>query len=128
VKLVLAVALGGALGSVGRYLLAGSVMRLVGGSFPWGTLAVNVIGGLVMGALVETMALVWSPHPAVRAFLTVGALGGFTTFSAFSLEVATMIERGDWTPALGYVLASVLASVGALFAGLWLVRVLVPAP
>lgn len=127
-KLVLAVALGGALGSVGRYLVAGWVMRLLGGPFPWGTLAVNVGGGLVMGALVEVMALVWSPAPAVRAFLTVGLLGGFTTFSAFSLEVVAMIERGDWPPALAYVLASVVASVGALFAGLWLVRVLVPGP
>lgn len=125
-KLILAVALGGALGSVGRYLVNGTVMRFVGSTFPWGTLAVNVLGGLIMGALVELMALAWSPSPALRAFLTVGLLGGFTTFSAFSLETATMIERGAWAPAGAYVVASVVASVGGLFTGLWLVRGLVP--
>jgi CrcB protein len=127
-KMILAVALGGALGSVGRYVIAGTIMRSVGGVFPWGTLAVNVIGGLIMGALIELMALAWSPTPALRAFLTVGLLGGFTTFSAFSLETATMIERGAWGPAGAYVATSVIASIGGLFAGLWLVRALVPVP
>ncbi len=127
-KLLLAVALGGALGSVGRHVVAGQVMRLIGGSFPWGTLAVNVIGGFVIGILVEMMALVWSVGPANRAFLTVGVLGGFTTFSAFSLEVAVMIERGAWGSAAAYVIASVVASIGALFVGLWLVRAAVTTP
>jgi CrcB protein len=118
------VAAGGAIGSVGRYVVAGQVMRILGPSFPWGTLAVNVIGGLVMGLLVELMALAWSPSPGVRAFLTVGLLGGFTTFSAFSLEAATLIERGSWGAALGYALASVVLSIAALFAGLAIVRTL----
>jgi CrcB protein len=69
VKLILAVALGGAVGSVARHLVTGHVTRLVDGTFPWGTLAVNVIGGFVMGALAETMALVWSPSATVRAMV-----------------------------------------------------------
>ncbi|MDF3075699.1 MAG: protein CrcB [Alphaproteobacteria bacterium] len=68
---IVAIALGGALGSVGRYLLAGWVGRQMGADFPWGTLAVNVIGGLVMGVLIELMAQTWSVSPAIRAFLTV---------------------------------------------------------
>lgn len=125
-KLILAVALGGAVGSVARHLVAGNVTRLVDGTFPWGTMVVNVIGGFVMGALAEAMALVWSPSATVRALLTVGLLGGFTTFSAFSLETALMIERGAWFPAAAYAVGSVVLSVGAFFAGLWLVRAMVP--
>ncbi len=121
-NLLVWVAAGGAIGSVGRYLVAGQITRLFGPGFPWGTLAVNIIGGLAMGLLVEAMALAWSPSPGVRAFLTVGLLGGFTTFSAFSLETAALIERGAWGPALAYALASVVLTVGALFAGLWIVR------
>jgi CrcB protein len=75
-----------------------------------------------MGLLVELMALRWSVSPDMRAFLTVGVLGGFTTFSSFSLDAALLIERGDWTPALGYVLGSVALSICGLFAGLWLMR------
>ncbi|MSP82769.1 MAG: fluoride efflux transporter CrcB [Alphaproteobacteria bacterium] len=121
-NLIVWVAIGGAIGSVGRYLVAGQVTRLIGAGFPWGTLAVNVIGGLVMGLLVEAMANAWSPSPGVRALLMVGVLGGFTTFSAFSLETTTLIERGVWGLALAYAVASVVLSVGALFAGLWIVR------
>lgn len=121
----MAVAGGGALGALARFLLAGQVTRLVGGVFPWGTLLVNVLGALVMGVLVELMALRLSVSPELRAFLTVGILGGFTTFSAFTLETVTMIERGAWSSALAYVLASVLLCVSALFLGLWLVRTVV---
>ena len=121
-NLIVWVAIGGAIGSVGRYLVAGQVTRLIGAGFPWGTLAVNVIGGLVMGLLVEAMANAWSPSPGVRALLMVGVLGGFTTFSAFSLETTTLIERGVWGLPLAYAVASVVLSVGALFAGLWIVR------
>ncbi len=118
----LAVAAGGALGSVARFLMAGFVNRLIGSPFPWGTLAVNVLGGFIMGFLVELMALKISVSPEVRAFMTVGILGGFTTFSAFTLETGTMIERGDWASALTYALVSVILCVLALFAGLGVVR------
>ena len=121
-KLMLAIAAGGALGSVARYLLAGQVTRLVGAQFPWGILIVNVVGSLAMGLLVELMALRWSVSPETRAFLVVGLLGGFTTFSSFSLDAALLIERGASGLALGYVLGSVTLSICGLFAGLWLMR------
>ena len=124
-KMFLAVALGGAIGASGRYLVAHHALRLMGPNFPWGTLAVNIIGSFVMGLLVELMALKISVSPEVRAFLVTGLLGGFTTFSAFSLEVAVLIERHANGLASIYLLASVLCSVGGLFAGLWLIRALV---
>ena len=121
-KLMLAVAAGGALGSLARYLLSGQVGRLLGIGFPWGTLAVNILGSFVMGVLVELLAVRWSVSPELRAFLTVGILGGFTTFSAFSLEVVVLLERGQTVAAAAYVVASVALSVGALFLGLQLLR------
>jgi CrcB protein len=122
---VLAVAVGGALGSVARYLVVAEMTRRVGASFPWGTLTVNVIGGLVIGLLAEMMALKWSVSPETRLFLITGILGGFTTFSAFSLEVVALAERGAFVSALAYVAASVLFSVAAVFAGLGIVRVVI---
>lgn len=121
-KVILAIAVGGALGSVARYVMAGQVSRWAGGDFPWGVLAVNVVGSFVMGLLVELTALRWSVSPELRALLLVGVLGGFTTFSSFSLDAALLIERGAWGPALGYVLGSVALSIGGLFAGLWIMR------
>jgi CrcB protein len=119
---IVAIALGGALGSVGRFLFAGWVGRVLGINFPWGTLAVNVVGGLIMGLLVGVMAQAWSVSPAIRAFLTVGVLGGFTTFSAFSLETVLLFQRGDTLAALGYIASSVVFSVGAVWCGLRLIR------
>lgn len=122
---IVAIALGGALGSVGRFLVAGWVGRALGVNFPWGTLAVNVVGGLVMGLLVGLMAQAWSVSPAIRAFLTVGVLGGFTTFSAFSLESVLLVQRGDILAALAYIASSVVLSVGAVWFGLRLIRFVV---
>lgn len=121
--LTAAVFLGGGAGSVARWL----TMSLVGhywpgGHFPWGTLAVNIGGSFIMGLLVEAWALAWSPPQEVRVLLTVGFLGGFTTFSTFSLDVALMMERHNLLAAFAYVTASVLLGVGALFAGMALVR------
>ncbi len=121
-KLIMAIALGGAIGAVGRYLVAGQVLKLVGGGFPWGTVAVNILGSFAMGALIELMALKWSISAELRGFLTMGILGAFTTFSTFSLDVATLSGRGDFLAAAGYVLISVTASILALFAGLYLFR------
>lgn len=118
----LAVAAGGALGAVARYAMAGLVQRAAGGAFPWGTLAVNVLGALLMGLIVEGAARLWSMSPDLRLFLTTGVLGGFTTFSAFSLETALMIEKGDWLPAMAYIAASVALTVLFLFCGMWAVR------
>lgn len=121
-QMLLAVAAGGALGSVGRYLTAGAIGQALGTAWPWGTLAVNVIGGFAIGLLAGLMALRWSVTSELRGFLITGILGGFTTFSAFSIEVMTMVERQDWGPAAGYVVASVLLSLGAAGGGLALAR------
>ena len=121
-KLVLAIALGGAVGAVGRHYVSVAMTLLMGHGFPWGTLVVNIVGSFLMGVLIETMALVWSPTAEMRALLTVGVLGAFTTFSTFSLDVATLYERGA-TPQLAlYIAASVALSIFALFAGLRLMR------
>ena len=117
-KLVLAIAVGGALGAVARHYVAAQVAHLLGHGFPFGTLSVNVIGSFIMGVLIELMALAWSPSLELRAFLTVGLLGAFTTFSTFSLDFAFLFERGALASAFAYVLASVVLSVGALFIGL----------
>lgn len=121
-KMILAVAAGGAIGSVARYLVMSQFATWFGLAFPWGTLAVNVIGAFIMGALVESFALAWSVGAETRAFLTVGILGGFTTFSAFSLDVVTLIERDQATMAAAYTAASVIFSVVALMAGLRVLR------
>jgi CrcB protein len=123
--MVLAIAAGGAVGSVARYGTMVWLGRWLGTGFPYGTLAVNVIGGFVMGALIEAMALAWSPSETLRVFLTVGILGGFTTFSTFSLDAWYLIQRGDVALAALYIVASVILSIGGLVAGLYLTRVVV---
>jgi len=121
-NMILAIALGGALGSLARHYLSAGIYTATGTTFPWGILAVNVLGGLVMGIVVELGALKLNYSLEMRAFLTTGVLGGFTTFSAFSLDTALLIERGDWLSAGLYIVSSVVLSVAALFAGLSLVR------
>ena len=121
-KLIGWVAAGGAAGAAMRYLVMIAAAHLWGISFPWGTLTVNVLGSFILGVLVEAMALTWSVSEGVRAFLVVGVLGAFTTFSTFSLDVVTLYEKGEWGFAAAYVLASVILSVLALFAGLALAR------
>lgn len=123
---LLAIAAGGAVGSVGRYLCVVALGGWLGNGFPWGTLAVNIVGSFAMGVVVQLAALHWQPPPEVKLFLTVGLLGGFTTFSSFSLEVALLMERGDFWHAGAYVTASVLLSVAGLFAGLALTRMALP--
>lgn len=122
---ILLVAIGGALGAVGRYLTGLAALRLFGPGYPWGTLTVNLVGGLFIGIFAELIARRFDGSAELRLFIITGILGGFTTFSAFSLEVTAMAERGDWLMALGYVLVSVVLSVSAVFAGLALVRAFV---
>ncbi|MFV2093371.1 MAG: fluoride efflux transporter CrcB [Hyphomicrobiales bacterium] len=120
----LMVAIGGAIGASGRHLFGITMLRLFGSGFPWGTLSVNIVGSFLMGVLVELMALKLNISNEFRLFLATGILGGFTTFSAFSLEVALMIERKQFLIAGAYAGASIIVSVAALFAGLALVRAL----
>jgi fluoride exporter len=122
--IVLAVALGGALGSLARYFLAGTIQSAVSPGFPLGIFVVNISGGFIMGVIVELGALKMTLTPELRAFLTVGVLGGYTTFSTFSLDSALLIERGAWGSAAAYMAGSAILSVLALFCGLWLVRAL----
>ena len=114
---------GGALGAMGRYgtgVLIGHYLRT---EFPLATFAVNVIGSLLMGVLIGVLARTtpeWQSE--ARLFVAVGMFGGFTTFSSFSLDAVTLIERGEGALAATYILLSVLVSIAALFAGLYLVR------
>jgi len=121
---LLCVAAGGALGASGRYLIGVASGRLLGLDFPWGTLIANVLGCFIMGLLIEAMALRWTVSNELRAFVTVGLLGGFTTFSAFSADFAALYERDDYLNAALYLFGSVGLSIAALFAGLALVRAL----
>ncbi len=125
---LLYVALGGALGASGRYLLGGFLSQTIGTGFPWGTLAANVLGGFLMGILVAWLAFRVSEGENIRLFLGVGLLGGFTTFSAFSLETIRMMEHKTYTLAASYVSASVVFSLLAVFLGLALGRKILALP
>ena len=120
IQTLLQVAMGGALGSAARYLVNVTAMRLLGPGFPWATVAVNVAGSFLMGVLVVSLA----HRDAMRLapFLMTGVLGGFTTFSAFSLDAVLLLERGEWGQAAAYVVASVALSIGACLFGLALMR------
>lgn len=120
----LLVFIGGGIGAALRHGVNVATARGLGIGFPWGTLIVNVAGSLAMGLLAAWFALKAdagvSQH--VRLLLTTGVLGGFTTFSAFSLDVVLLWERQAVVAAAAYVLASVVLSIGGLIAGLWVVR------
>ncbi len=113
------IGLGGAVGSMARHWSNGLAAVLVGVGFPWGTLAVNVIGSFIIGlAAVILSADGRFPAPdAVRQFLMVGVCGGFTTFSAFSLQTLTLLEGGQWLPAAANIMLSVAACLLAVWLG-----------
>lgn len=119
---LLYVAMGGALGASARHLLGGAAKALWGTGFPYGTFIANIIGGFLMGALVGWMAYKVSGGENLRLFLGVGLLGGFTTFSAFSLDSVLMFERKAYGQLIGYVGGSVILSITALMLGLILAR------
>ena len=121
--MVFAVGVGGGLGALARYYIAGWVQP-AGYLFNWGIFAVNISGGFLMGLIVEASALRLNLPPDLRAFLTVGILGGYTTFSTFSLDSALLLQRGAYLQAAAYMIGSVVLSVLALFAGLWIVRLI----
>ncbi|MDA0220103.1 MAG: fluoride efflux transporter CrcB [Proteobacteria bacterium] len=121
-KMLVFVAMGGALGAVARYLTIMGVGRVLGSGFPYGTLTVNILGSFILGMLVEAFALKWHVSQEVRAMIVVGVLGAFTTFSSFSLDAILQLERGNLGGAAVYILSSVTFSVLGLFAGLRLAR------
>ena len=108
------VALGSALGGAARFLLAGWVGARLGESFPWGTVLVNVLGSALIGALAAQEEML---SPEARQFLMVGVLGGFTTFSSFSLQTLRLAQDGDWVRATGNVLGSVALCLAAVAVG-----------
>ncbi len=114
------VALGGAIGASLRFLVGHAVLKLAGPGFPLATLGVNILGSFLMGVFVVVAAQ--KGGTALSPFLLTGVLGGFTTFSAFSLEAVMLFERGASGQAAAYVAASVLGAIAALVAGLWLAR------
>jgi CrcB protein len=121
INLLLAM-LGGGFGAGARFLAGRATLAVFGPNYPFGTLAVNLIGGFLMGLLAGSLARFGQGGEQWRILLGVGVLGGFTTFSAFSLDAFNLIERGDWVTALGYILVSVIGSIAALALGLGAVR------
>lgn len=120
---VLIVAAGGAIGASLRHLTGLAALRLWGPGFPWGTLAVNLVGSFVMGLVIEWLARRTGASNEIRLFIATGILGGFTTFSAFSLDFATLWERAIGIAML-YALVSVIGAIAALFVALWMMRAL----
>lgn len=117
---VLAIAAGGAIGAVLRH----GVNNLFAGDFPWGIMTCNVAGSFVMGVLVALFADIWHASSPMRAFLAVGILGGFTTFSTFSMDAVLLWERGALMQAAFYTLGSVVLGILGLVAGISIVKVL----
>ncbi len=115
------VAIGGALGAVLRYLTGVAALRVLGAGFPWGTLSVNVFGSFLMGVLA-----IWLSGGRLSPLLMTGLLGGFTTFSAFSLDAVRLWEKGEVLGAGLYVAASVGLAIAALIAGMALAKALSP--
>ena len=122
VSFILAVAVGGALGSVARYLVGIGAGKLFGTDFPWGTLIINITGSFLMGVLAGLFATRWNLPQAARIFLTVGICGGYTTFSTFSLDSFYLIVRGELVASAAYMVGSVVLSVGALIGAMHVVR------
>ena len=122
---LLIVAAGGACGAALRHLVGLAALRMLGPNFPWGTLTVNILGSFIMGVFIELLALKLNGSAELRLLIATGLLGGFTTFSAFSLDVVLLYERGALGTAALYVLGSVVLAIGALFAGLIVTRSLV---
>jgi fluoride exporter len=119
------IAVGSAIGGVSRYLFGGVVQRLAGGTFPVGTLVVNITGSFLLGAILRYAIDTPSLTPELRALLTVGFCGGYTTFSTFSYETVALMEDGEWSRATVYLTLSVGLSIAATLLGLIASRELV---
>jgi CrcB protein len=119
---ILIVAIGGGIGAALRHLSSMAAFRMFGPAFPWGTMGINIAGSFAMGLFIELLARKLGGSQELRLFVATGILGGFTTFSAFSLDFAALFERGQVGSAFFYAIASAVISIVALFAGLWLAR------
>lgn len=119
-KMILAIAAGGAFGAVSRHYFAAFIMRLAGGSFPLGIMVTNIVGSLCMGLVVALLAHRMSLPTEMKSFLTVGFLGAFTTFSTFSMEAVMLCERGAYAQAALYIGGSVLLGILGFISGLQL--------
>ena len=120
--MILAIAIGGGFGAVSRHYVVTAAMNIWGPNFPYGTLLVNILGSFIIGVLMETMALKWQLSLETRAFLVTGFLGGFTTFSSFSFDVLKLVDTDQYLTALLYVCLSVVLSLSAVFAAVYLIR------
>lgn len=118
------IALGGAMGAVGRYGLQGLVYRFAGAAFPYGTLVVNVTGCFLIGWIMAVAEGRFVLSPTVRVFLTIGILGGFTTFSSFAYETLALMRDGEWVWALANAAGSVVLGLVAAFLGMAIGRLL----
>lgn len=121
-NMLIAIFLGGGAGSLARHYSVAGATKLLGEGFPYGTLFVNVLGSLVIGVLVEGFALKWQVSPETRALLVTGFLGGFTTFSAFSLDFYKLAETGNAMSAVVYAASSFVLSLVAVFAGVYIAK------
>ncbi len=125
INTIAAIALGGALGALMRHGVNISALTIMGQEFPYGTLAVNIVGSFIMGIAVIAFANIVQPSETLRLFLMTGVLGAFTTFSTFSLDVVNLLERADYWNAGIYLSASVILSIVALVGGMAFMRVFV---
>ncbi len=125
INTIVAIAAGGAIGALMRHGVNITAAKLLGMNFPYGTLTVNILGSFLMGAAIVIFANIWQPSEAMRVFLITGFLGAFTTFSTFSMDFATLFERGEYILSGVYLSVSVILSIAALFAGMAIVRSLV---
>ena len=125
-KTVLIVALGGAIGSVARFLVGKAALHIWGPNFPWGTMIVNIAGSFAIGLLAGLFAYMVNWSQDMRNFAIVGVLGGFTTFSSFALDAFTLYERGSYGAAIFYVMGSLFISLISVAAGMAIVRGFTP--
>jgi len=116
------IGVGGALGAMLRYVVVLASSRVFGVGFPYGTMTVNIVGSIIMGMVVAHTMHEASLSDEMRALIITGFLGGFTTFSAFSLDVVSLFERGDNMAVVGYIMGSIILSVVGLMLGMSVVR------
>lgn len=121
-SVVLSIALGGSVGALARHVIGTSINTALATGFPFGTLAVNLLGSFIMGIVAELVTGVWQPSAELRLMIMVGFLGALTTFSSYALDFARLMEAGEVVPALAYVLLSNLLCFLGLFLGFYLIR------